>query len=192
MNRLNRNPFNPTGSMSSVISGNFDDDDTSSVISATHSGRPSRLHSDITLEFIDEFFNPLSTKKPNDRKITQGTNLQSATGGRGLTRDRFSSSASTTSSKSDYQFKTQEYLPFHVAREKSNNFEYAKIRQQYENKYWEQIDNQSQVGSTLRSDEMSSVVGSAMSQIESVTTISTSKSTHQKIMNQMRQIEKIN
>lgn len=189
MNRLNKNSFQ-TSSRVSLLTEN---DDQSPNASFSHA-QSSLLYSDVTLEMIDDFLNPLSSRKPHELKTSNLLNIKSATGGLGI-KSKPSSDSLTSSTasqkKGEFQLKSDSYLPFSVSREDSNNFEYAKIRKNLENKYYDQADSQSQVGSVFR-DEMSSVVGSGMSQIESVSAMSTSTAKKHVLLNQIKRIEHLN
>ena len=188
MNRLTKNSFQ-TSSRTSLLTG---DDDQSPASSFSHP-KSSLLYSDVTLEMIDDFLNPLSSRKPQQLKTSNILNIKSATGGLGIKPNvpQDSLVADPSKKKKEFQFKSNSYMPFSVSRENDDDFEYAKIRHQFENRYYEHGDNQSQVGSILR-DEMSSVVGSGMSQIESVSAMSTSTAKKHVLFNQIKRIEHLN
>ncbi|RMZ95877.1 ATP-dependent RNA helicase TDRD9 [Brachionus plicatilis] len=189
MNRPSKNSFH-TSSRSSLLADT--DDHQSSPNSSFSHAQSSFLYSEVSLEMIDDFLNPLSSRKPHELKTTNLLNIKSATGGLGIkSKASCDSLASTTShKKGEYQFKPDGYLPFSVSRENNNNFDYAKHRQNFPHKY-EHGDSQSQVGSILR-DEMSSVVGSGMSQIESVSAMSTSTNKKHTLFNQIKRLDHLN
>lgn len=186
MNRLTKNSFQT----SSRTSLKAEDDEQPSNFSHAQS---SLLYSDVTLEMIDDFLNPLSSRKPQRLKTSNILNIKTATGGLGIKSKTSCDSLASTSSqnKREFKFKSDSYLPFSVSRENNDNFEYAKVRQHVESRYYEHTDTQSHVGSILR-DEMSSIVGSGMSQIESVSAMSTSTNKKHVLFNQIKRIEHLN
>lgn len=148
-----------------------------------------RYHGNITIEMIDDFLNPISKKKEVVSKVKFAPSA--TTGGQGI-----------IDFDSDKKNSNHSYLPFHQRDNNKSNFEYVSHnKRQYEKELRETQDSYSNLHleasflaetALMEKSDDQSIVGSAMSQIESVSTMNISNARKKELIKQVQKLNRIN